>query len=161
MPSLDRPWVAKKVFITSFGPGAKGKLATKEGTRSTRPEVAQNFFEMSSAVNGSTSHAQDPPVAIWGDSDDDPDPVSSENVGASPGTHLHTHSTFKHIEKNITHRIEAGGSILALVVNENDGCLIAGLQGGDVVVCAFSSLCPSILVPCNGHVANEEVRPGR
>jgi di- and tripeptidase len=40
------------------------------------------------------------------------------------------------IECGIGHRVQASRSVLALVVDED--CVFAGLQGGDIVVCADS-----------------------
>ena len=38
------------------------------------------------------------------------------------------------IECGIGHRVQASRSVLALVLD--DDCVFAGLQGGDIVVCA-------------------------
>lgn len=81
-------------------------------------------------------------VNVSSDSDDEDDdelaPPSSQD--ASSGIDIDTIKSAKKVKHSIAHRVEAEQSILALVVD--DDYLIAGLEGGDLVVCAsFCVLC--------------------
>ena len=75
---------------------------------------------------------------VSSDSDDEDDSFTlSSSNDVSSGIDIDAIKLAKKVEHSIAHRVEAQQSILALVVD--DDYLIAGLEGGDLVVCA--SLC--------------------
>jgi hypothetical protein len=91
---------------------------------------------------------QDPPrnpsnVLLQGDissdSDSDDDFLhipSAHDVGS--GIDIDTIKSAKKVEHTVAHRVQAGRSILALVVD--DDYLFSGLEGGDIAVCQSSDI---------------------
>lgn len=70
----------------------------------------------------------DEPTKAW---DSDPGALTAQLV--DPDASLPTSA----VQCGIGHRVKASRSVLALVID--DECVFAGLQGGDIVVCAVSS----------------------
>lgn len=74
-------------------------------------------------------------VSSDSDSDDCTSLPVPPSLGVSSGINIATIKSAKKVEHTVAHRVEARRSILALVVD--DDYLIAGLEGGDIVVCTF------------------------
>lgn len=68
-----------------------------------------------------------------GDNDDGDIPSRLPSHDASSGIDIDGIKSAKKVEHTLAHQVEAGGSILALVVD--DDYLFAGLEGGDIAVC--------------------------
>lgn len=68
------------------------------------------------------------------DDDDDGDTLQGPcSLGGSSGIDIDAIIPAKKVEFTVTHQVEAGRSVLALVVD--DEYLFAGLEGGDITVC--------------------------
>jgi hypothetical protein len=70
-----------------------------------------------------------------------PQPLSAPNLGVPPPIPVPTKNPPPEpgLTMSITHRLNTGGSVQALTILDDD-CLIAGLQGGKILVSPRTSL---------------------
>lgn len=79
------------------------------------------------------------------DEDDDDTLCVASDHDFRPGIDIGAIKSAKNVEHSVAHQVEAGRSILALVVD--DAYLFAGLEGGDIAVCTLPCVFDGQQVP--------------